>query len=115
MRINKEVRNYQESIFFGLSLRQFLFSALAVLVAVALYFILHHFVHSSSYDWLCILAAFPFAVGGFFQYNGMTAEQFLLAYVRSEFLYPKRLVFRSEHLYAEALKQSAAKEAFILD
>ena len=35
VRINKEVRNYQESLFFGLSLRQFLFALLAVAVAVA--------------------------------------------------------------------------------
>ena len=115
VRINKEVRNYQESIFFGLSLRQCLFSALAVLVAVALYFILHRFVRSSSYDWLCILAAFPFALGGFFTYNGMTAEKFVMAWIRSELLYPKRLVFQSENVYAEALKTSAAKEAFLLD
>ena len=41
VRINKEVRNYQESLFFGLSLRQFLFALLAVLVALAVYFCLH--------------------------------------------------------------------------
>ena len=38
VRINKEVRDYQESLFFGLSLRQFLFALLAVAVAVAVYF-----------------------------------------------------------------------------
>ena len=38
VRINKEVRNYQESLFFGLSLRQFLFALLAVAVAVGVYF-----------------------------------------------------------------------------
>ena len=36
VRINKEVRNYQESLFFGLSLRQLLFALLAVAVACAL-------------------------------------------------------------------------------
>ena len=34
VRINEEVRGYQESPSFGLSLRQFLFALLAVLVAV---------------------------------------------------------------------------------
>ena len=115
VRINKEVRNYQESIFFGLSLRQFLFSLMAVLVAVGLYFGLHHFVRSSAYDWLCVVAAFPFALGGFFTYNGMNAEQFMLTWFRSQFLYPRRLVFRSENLYARALDESVCKEAFILD
>ena len=40
VRINKEVRNYQESLFFGLSLRQFLFALLAVAVAVVVCFFL---------------------------------------------------------------------------
>ena len=40
VKINREIRNYTESIFFGLSLRQFIFTVLAVLVAVGLYFIL---------------------------------------------------------------------------
>ena len=38
VRINKEVRNYQESLVFGLSLRQFLFALLAVAVAVGFIF-----------------------------------------------------------------------------
>ena len=33
VRINKEVRDYQESLFFGLSLRQLIFALLAVAVA----------------------------------------------------------------------------------
>lgn len=37
VKINREIRNYTESMFFGLSLRQFVFSLLAVAVAVGLY------------------------------------------------------------------------------
>ena len=40
VKINKEIRNYTESMFFGLSLRQFIFSVLACSVAVGLYFLL---------------------------------------------------------------------------
>ena len=63
--INKEVRDYQESLFFGLSLRQFLFALLAVIVAVGLYFGLRNVVGSGEIGWICVLAAFPFALGGF--------------------------------------------------
>ncbi|MCD8384960.1 MAG: PrgI family protein [Clostridiales bacterium] len=115
VRINKEVRDYQESIFFGLSLRQCLFSALAILVAVACYFLLHHFTSGSQYDWVCVLAAFPFALGGFFRYNGMNAEQFLAAFLRSQLAYSRRLLFLSENLYARALERSSVKEALTLD
>ena len=86
VRINKEVRDYQESLFFGLSLRQFLFALLAVLVAVGVYFGLRNAVGTGEIGWMCVLTAFPFALGGFFTYNGMTFERFVLAFIRSEFL-----------------------------
>ena len=115
VRINKEVRNYQESLFFGLSLRQLLFALLAVAVAVGVYFGLRPVLGTGEIGWVCVLAAFPFALGGFFQYNGMTLERFLLAYIRSEFLLPRRLVFKSDNVYAKALENSTIKEALKLD
>ncbi len=115
VRINKEVRDYQESLFFGLSLRQLLFALLAVLVAVGVYFGLKDIVGSGEIGWVCILAAFPFALGGFFTYNGMTFERFLLAVIRSELLYPRKLVFKSENLYAKAMENSTIKEGLRLD
>lgn len=115
VRINKEVRNYQESLFFGLTLRQFIFALLAVAVAVGVYFALRTVLGTGEIGWVCILAAFPFALGGFFQYNGMTLEQFLLAVLRTELLCPVRLLFHSENLYAKLLENSSVKEALRLD
>ena len=109
------MRNYQESLFFGLSLRQFAFALLAILVAVGVYFGLRTVVGEGDIGWLCVLAAFPFAPCGFFTYNGMTFERFLLAVIRSELLYPRKLVFRSEDLYAKAMEHSSIKEALQLD
>ena len=40
VKINREIRQYTESMFFGLSLRQFVFSLLAVGVAIVLYFLI---------------------------------------------------------------------------
>ena len=57
----KEIRDYQESIFFGLSTRQFLCSLLAVGVAVGIYVGLRPFVGSEEVGWMCILGAAPFA------------------------------------------------------
>lgn len=115
VRINKEVRNYQESLFFGLSLRQLIFALLAIAVAVGVYFGLRSVLDTGEIGWVCVLCAFPFALGGFFQYNGMTLERFLLAYIRSEFLYPHRLVFQSDNLYVKLMDRSTVKEALKLD
>lgn len=104
VKINKEIRNYTESMFFGLSLRQFIFSVLACGVAVALYFVLRPYFGTETLSWMCILGASPFAALGFIKYNGMTAEQFVWAWIKSEFLMPKKLTFLPENLYYEALK-----------
>lgn len=104
VKINREIRNYTESMFFGLSMRQFVFSALAILVAVGLYFLLKPHFGTETVSWMCILGAAPFAALGFITYHGMTAEQFLWAWLRSELLEPKELRFESSILYYEALK-----------
>lgn len=41
-----------------------------------------------------------------FRYHGMTAEQFAWAVIKSELLYPKRLVFKSENLYFSCMEES---------
>ena len=106
VKINKEIRNYTESMFFGLSMRQFLFSVLACGVAVGLFFLLRGRFGTETVSWMCVLGASPFAVMGFVRYNGMTAEQFVWAWIKSEFLMPKRVLFLPDNLYYEALKQS---------
>ena len=104
VKINKDIRQYSESIFFGLSMRQFIFSILACLVAVGLYFILRPYFGIETLSWMCILGAAPFAVLGFVKYNGMTAEQFLVAWFRSKFLMPSHFVFKSDNYYEMKLR-----------
>ena len=99
VKINREIRNYTESMFFGLSLRQFIFSVLACGVAVGLYFLLRPYVGTETVSWVCILGA---AV----KYNGMTAEKAIYAWIKSEFLMPKKLVFHSTNVYYELMKPS---------
>ena len=103
------MRDYQESIFFGLSARQFICSLLAVGVAVGLYFVFRPMVGNEEVGWMCILGAAPFAACGFFKYHGMTAEKLAWAWFKSEFLYPKKLVFRFDSLYYDAVKDAIAE------
>ena len=109
VKINREIRDYTESMFFGLSLRQFIFSVLAVGIAVGIYFALRGYFGTETVSWMCILGAAPFAALGFVKYHGMTAEQFLWAYIKSEFLIPKKLTFYPTNSYYEALKSSIEK------
>lgn len=96
IKINKEFRDYSETIYFGLNMRQLVFSAAAVGVAVGSYFLLRNKLSIETLSWLCILCAAPFAALGFITYNGMTAEQFLWAWIKTEILMPRKLVFKAE-------------------
>lgn len=109
VKINREIREYTESMYFGLSMRQFFFSLAAVGIAILLYFILKPYLGMETVSWMCILGAAPFAAMGFVSYHGMTAEQFLWVWFRSEFIEPKRLYCESENTYYEAMKDWMTK------
>ena len=111
VKINREIRNYTESMFFGLSLRQFFFSVAAMGVAALLYFLLKPHFGTETVSWMCILGAAPFAALGFINYHGMTAEKFLLAWFRSTFLIPKVLTFGNTNVYYLLLHEGKQKQA----
>ena len=104
VKINREIREYTEAMFFGLSMRQFVFSVLACGVAVALYFFLRPYLDMETISWMCVLGAAPFAAIGFIRYHGMNAEQFLWAWFKSEILLPKRILCEPENIYHELMK-----------
>ena len=104
IKINREIRDYSESMFFGLSMRQFFFSLIAIGVAVGIYFGLKPYVGTETVSWMCILGAAPFAALGFIRYHGMPAEKFLWVWLRSELLEPKQLRCQPTNLYYEILK-----------
>ena len=104
IKVNKEIRDYSEAIFFGLSMRQFIFSALACIVALLLYFLLRDHLGTETLSWICIFGAIPFAALGFVKYNGMSAEEFFVAWIKSEILMPRVLYFKPTNYYDELLK-----------
>ena len=103
VKINKEIRNYTESMFLDCpSDSSFFLSFLRRGGG---------FVFSSpSTVWYgnpqlgLYLRCVPLCGNGFIKYNGMTAEQFVWAWIKSEFLMPKKLMFLPDNLYYETMK-----------
>ena len=104
IKLNKEIRNYSEAIFFGLNMRQAVCSALAVGVSIGSYFLFRNQLNIEIVSWLCIMTAAPFGAFGFIKYNGMPLERFLLVWLKSELLTAKTLLFRPVNLYLESAK-----------
>ena len=110
IKIPKEVRQHKETIFFGLSVRQFVCAVLAVGMAVGMYFLLKTIAGAETASWACIVAAAPVAVTGFFQYNGMTFEQFLWAFIKSQILCAGPRVFQAENIYYTLLHRKGGMD-----
>lgn len=111
VKVPRDILQYEGSLFFGLTLRQFLFSVLAVAVAVGAFLLCKPLLGTETASWICMVAALPFALLGFVRYNGMTADQFVKVWVRSEILFPKVLVYRGSNLYAELIEFDREEEA----
>ena len=79
-------------------------------MAVGVYFGLRTVVGTGEIGWVCVLAAFPFALGGFFQYNGLTFEQFAWAWLKSQILCAGPRTFQSENIYCKALTRKGVHD-----
>lgn len=97
IKVNKEIRSYQETVYFGLTLRQLICSVLAVAIAVGAYFLLQKVLDRETVGWVCILGAAPVAAAGFFRYNSLTLEQFLWAWCKTHLLLNSKRAWHSEN------------------
>ena len=74
---------------------------LAVGLAAGIYLGLGGIIGKEAASWLCLLVAAPVAIAGFFHYNGMTLEQFLWVFIKSEILCAGPRRFDSVNLHEE--------------
>ena len=118
IKINKEIRDYTESIFFGLSLRQSIFSIIACAIACGLYFLFKDQLGTEMTSWLCMLGAAPFAAFGFIRFQGMYTEDIVKMVFNSLLLSSRDLINKPFNLYDEVfepmIKQSR-KESIVHD
>ena len=108
VRVNKDIKEYKENMFFGLTLRQFIFSVLGCAVAVVLYFALKDKLGLEVATWVCVLGVAPFAALGFLRYNGMPAEQVFIAWLKTKWINPRKYLSQPSSCYYEAMAESIA-------
>lgn len=108
VRVNKDIKEYKENMFFGLTLRQFIFSILGCAVALFLYFALKDKLGLEVATWVCVLGVAPFAALGFLRYNGMPAEQVFIAWLKTRWINPRKYLSQPSSCYYEVMAESIA-------
>lgn len=118
IKINKEIRDYTESIFFGLSLRQSIFSIIACIIATGIYFLFNDKLGIEMTSWLCMLGAAPFAALGFIRFQGMYTEDIVKTALYSFLLSSTNLINKPFNLYEELFNtiiNQSRKESIVHD
>lgn len=118
IKINKEIRDYTESIFFGLSLRQSIFSIIACIIATGIYFLFNDKLSTEMTSWLCMLGAAPFAALGFIRFQGMYTEDIVKTALYSVLLSSTNLINKPFNLYEELFNtiiNQSRKESIVHD
>ena len=118
IRIPKEIKNYREKLFFGLTLRQCICAGAALLICVPLYIFGNKILPQEAVSWVVILVAVPLMLVGFFRYNDMMFEQFAVEFMFHNFTPQKRIYsfeppfmeFRNLYLAEELAAEIEAKE-----
>ena len=81
----------------GLTLRQLVCSGVAIGLAVLAYMTLAPLLGRETASWVCIVAAMPIAAAGFFHYDDLNFEQFLVAVVESVILGSSWRLWKTEY------------------
>ena len=97
IKANQDVREYKEVVYFGMTLRQLVFSALAGGAALAVYFLCNRRMSMELVSWLCVAAAVPFAAFGFIRWHGMPFERIIQVLIRSRLVLGKPLFFHTDN------------------
>ena len=109
IRIPKEIKNYREKLFFGLTLRQCVCAGVALLICVPLYIFGRNFMPQELVSWIVILIAAPLMLAGFFKYNDMFFEQFAVEFFYFYF-FPQKRVYSYEPVFSDLRRKYIAEE-----
>ena len=109
IRVTKEIKNYREKFFFGLTVRQCVCAAAALLICVPLYIFGGKFLPEELISWLVMIIAAPLMLVGFFRYNDMTFEKFAVEWFYHTFA-PQKRIYSFEPVFMALRKTYLAEE-----
>jgi hypothetical protein len=102
IKTNKDVTEYEENVFIGMTMRQTVLGIAGVAVIAAAYFMTYDRMNSNLASWVAIGLGLPSFLFGFAKPHKMKLEKFLAIWFRSNFLEHRRLPYKTENRYYKA-------------
>ncbi len=109
VRIPDEIRKYKEKLIWGMTARQIICAALAILICVPLYFWGGKFIPEDIIAWAVILIAMPLFATGFIKINGLPMEKFAVAAFKF-FVSPSKRTYKTNNAFREWNKKGEEAE-----
>lgn len=109
VRIPKEIRDFKEKLFFGLTLRQSICTVIALAICVPLYFWGQGRMSEDTLNWLILFVSLPLLLLGFVRYNNLTAEQLFVAWLKMQ-INPQKRLYKQESIYDQIRKDVINEE-----
>ncbi len=107
VKIPAEIQEYKSKLIFGLSVRQVIAIAGALLVGVTVGLLGRGHIPSDILIWIVMLLVVPFAGWGFFTFKGMKFEEFIKAFIAMNFLPQQRAYEDTDmNLYERLLEET---------
>lgn len=104
VRIPKEIKDYKEKLFVGLTLRQCICTALAMGICVPLYIKGRSYINEELLSWIIIVIAMPLILIGYFNYNQMQFEKFFIEYMKM-MINPQKRLYKEQGIYEQIRKE----------
>lgn len=96
VRMPREIKSYKEKIWMGLTARQLICVGLAIVICVPTFLIGRNYLSDDMMGYIIFGIAGIFAFFGWYQKNGLTAEQYVITIYKYTFVDPKRRVFATK-------------------
>ncbi|MBD5128320.1 MAG: PrgI family protein [Ruminococcaceae bacterium] len=105
IRIPKEITEYKEKFLFGLTVRQFVSAVAALAVCIPVFIYGKEFLGGDITGWIIILIAIPIFAFGFFKYDGMYFEKFLVMIYRQKWAEPQKRTYEELPVFWECREE----------
>lgn len=110
IKVPKEITEYKEKFLFGLTIRQCISAAAALAICVPLFIFGKDYLGEDIVGWLVILIAVPIFAFGFFKYDGMPFEQFLLMLYRQKWVEPQKRKYEELTVFWDCRQEIISEE-----